>query len=96
MGYNLDEHYGKEVQIFVSSYSVHSYNNLKVGFKTILHLAIDEDDYDTTPYIEALLQVHKIHFENISNFRCRLVPAQNTATVNCSHRLFMLLQRRSN
>ena len=31
----------------------------KVGFKSILHLAIDEDDYDTTPYIDALLQVYK-------------------------------------
>ena len=31
--------------------------SFKVGFKSILHLAIDEDDYDTTPYIDALLQV---------------------------------------
>ena len=28
----------------------------EVGYKTILHLALDEDDHDTTRYIEALLE----------------------------------------
>ena len=27
-----------------------------MGYKTILHLALDEDDHDTTRYIEALLE----------------------------------------
>ena len=30
---------------------------IQVGYKTILHLAIDEDDFDATPYVEALLKV---------------------------------------
>ena len=30
---------------------------IKVGYKTILHLAIDEDDHDTTDYIDVLLKV---------------------------------------
>ena len=29
----------------------------KVGYKTILHLAIDEDDFDATPFVEACLKV---------------------------------------
>ena len=31
--------------------------HLKVGYKTILHLAIDEDDFDATPFVEACLKV---------------------------------------
>ena len=55
-----------EMSIMVKRYMFHCNNfNVnnglsKVGFKTILHLAIDEDDYDTTPYIDALLQVQSI------------------------------------
>ena len=33
---------------------------LEVGYKTILHLAIDEDDHDTLEYIDILLQVNYI------------------------------------
>ena len=31
----------------------------EVGYKTILHLALDEDDHDTTRYIQALLNSGK-------------------------------------
>ena len=30
---------------------------VQVGYKTILHLAIDEDDFDATPFVEACLKV---------------------------------------
>ena len=30
---------------------------MQVGYKTILHLAIDEDDFDATPFVEACLKV---------------------------------------
>ena len=55
----------------------------KVGFKTILHLAIDEDDYDTTPYIDALLQVQSINSSPIfQSIGIRLEQVLNMSTVS--------------
>ena len=37
-----------------------SYETLmQVGYKTILHLAIDEDDFNATPFVEACLKVER-------------------------------------
>ena len=56
----------------------------KVGFKTILHLAIDEDDYDTTPYIDALLQVQQINSSpNFQSIVIRLEQVLDMSTVSC-------------
>ena len=32
---------------------------MQVGYKTILHLAIDEDDFNATPFVEACLKVER-------------------------------------
>ena len=57
VGYNLDEHYGKEVKTDYFFGEQRKLLHLKVGYKTILHLAIDEDDFDATPFVEACLKV---------------------------------------
>ena len=69
VGYNLDEHYGKEVasHLFYNpsfspvcgflSPNIENWTLVQVGYKTILHLAIDEDDFDATPFVEACLKV---------------------------------------
>ena len=61
----------------------------EVGYKTILHLALDEDDHDTTRYIQALLNSGK----NIYPTKIFLIyqkylqaPAPGTSTRTCTAR----------
>ena len=56
VGYNLDEHYGKEVANIVLEFFE---TLMQVGYKIILHLAIDEDDFNATPFVEACLKVKR-------------------------------------
>ena len=69
----------------------------KVGFKTILHLAIDEDDYDTTPYIDALLQVQSINsspnFQSIV-IRVELVLDMSTVSSFLPQSMLQLMKSR--
>ena len=61
VGYNLDEHYGKEVANIVLEFfeTLLLEDPMQVGYKTILHLAIDEDDFNATPFVEACLKVKR-------------------------------------
>ena len=58
---------------------------IKVGYKTILHLAIDEDDHDTTDYIDVLLKVLCYsHFCIEQQFLCNISDARDCKYISCS------------